>query len=148
MEAVEIAVFIGIAVMVGAMIVGFVIDWDTNKTQDDIQNIIFKENEVGYKKLNRDQFTVELYNVWQDCGFGELNKTTAMYVTKTIADEDEDEELTKEIIFDGIKKLNWCLSLQSDDEDCGEGEDVVMDDDITLPAIVRVECFENELLIS
>jgi len=142
MEVVEIVVFIGIAVLIGGFVLTFLLDWDVQQTYEDVKGIVFKEHdsEVGYKKVDKLGFMAELYNAWQDCGFGMLNKSVTFYVS-------EDGELTKEEIFTELKKLNYCRSLQSAEFECGEREDLEMDT-ITLPAVINAKCEEEKLTLS
>ena len=142
MEVVEIIVYIGIAVIVGGIVLTFLLDWDVQQTYEDVKGIVFKEHDaqVGYKKVDKIGFMAELHNAWQDCGFGMLNKSVTFYVS-------EEGELTKEDIFIELKKLNYCRSLQSAEYECGTREDLEMDD-IDLPAVINAKCEEEKLVLS
>jgi hypothetical protein len=146
MQAIEIAVYITMSVIVGGLILGFIIDWNVNETREAIANVVFQDDKTtDYKQVDRGDFVIALYDSWEDCGFGEINYTYAFYVKNT----KEYEELSKEYIFKELKRLNWCSSLQSAEFTCGEGEDLEMDDDeIELPAVVGVECMDHKLIIS
>lgn len=145
MEAMEIVIFISIALMVGGMIVGFLVDWDVRETYDGVHDIIIDDqNEVGYKKVDPEEFVVEIYNVWKACGFGTLNKTVSYYVYNPTQDE---FEIDKDYIFEEVKRLNWCYSLQSEDDDCGTGNDIDFDGDIELPSVITVRCMDEEITI-
>lgn len=147
MEAIEVAVFITVAVIIGSMMVAFIIDWNVKQTHDEIKGVIFKENEVGYKKLDSEQFVVELYNIWQDCGMGEKNSTVALYVQGTKLKTTTEEKISKEYIFKKIKMLNWCSSLQSVEYKCGNVEDIEMKHELMLPTVVSVSCNNHKLII-
>lgn len=148
MQVTEVLVFMTIAVIIGAMVVGFVVDWDAGETQEQIKGMIMPEEGFEFRRVDTEEFAIELYNFWRECGFGELNKTGALYVYRNADDDDiEDDELTKRYIFAKLKQLNWCSSLQSEEYGCGEGEDVEMEDDIELPALVRLDCSEHKLII-
>ena len=142
MEAVEMIVYIGIAVLIGGVLITFLLDWDVQKTYEDVKSIVFKEHDakVGYKKVDKLGFMAELHNAWQDCGFGMLNKSVTFYVH-------EEGELTKEDIFTELKKLNYCRSLQSEEFECGTREDLEMDD-IPLPAVINAKCEEEKLKLT
>ena len=62
MEAVEMIVYIGIAVLIGGVLITFLLDWDVQKTYEDVKSIVFKEHDakVGYKKLTS-------LDLWQNC---------------------------------------------------------------------------------
>jgi hypothetical protein len=146
MQAVEIAVFICITIIVGSLITAFLVDWDAKETYNEMNDIIYPKDESAYKKTDKEGFVIELYTIWKDCGYGELNRSVPIYVEKDR--EVGDESLTKEYIFTQLKKLNWCQSLQSKEYNCGEGEDLIIGDNIALPALIAVTCKEGDLLIS
>lgn len=146
MEAIEIVVFVGITVIVGGLFLGFLVDWNTNQTYNSIKSIVLKDKtEITQKKITKDEFVNILYNTWEECGYGELeiNKT---YYIKDSLDQTQDNEITKEEVFEKLKKINLCDTLQSEDNDCGTREDLDMDD-IDLPALVTIKCEEDELVV-
>jgi hypothetical protein len=146
MQAVEIAVFIGVAVIVGSLLITFLIGWNVKDTYDEMKYIISPEDNLGYVSVDSEEFIIIVHNVWKDCAFGEENKSIPIYVKK-IKPVGE-EYMSKEIFFNGVKKLNWCMSLQSKDYNCGGGEDVIMNNNsITLPHLFTVSCMNNSLII-
>ena len=142
MEAVEIVVYVGIAVLIGGVILSFLLDWDVKGTYEDVRDITFKDHgsDVGFEKVDKMGFIAQAYHAWQDCGFGMLNKSVSFYVS-------EQGELTKEEIFSELKKLNYCRSLQSAEFECGVREDIEMDT-ITLPAVINTQCADEKLKLT
>jgi hypothetical protein len=132
MEAVEVTIFIFMAVLIGGLILGFIFGWDFRATFDTIKKALSKEGNDGFEQVDVDRFVVRTYGLWQDCGFGEINKTVRLYVAGT-------GNLNKAVLFDRLKKLNFCDSIQSANNGCGVREDVIMTD-VELPAVVRIDC--------
>jgi len=144
MEAIEVMVFITIAIIVGGMVIGFVLDWDFEGTYNSLQKIISGDSTPSFTEVNPDTFIQEVLRFWKFCGYGELNDTLSIYVL-----EEGVPSLDKPLLFEKLKKFNICNSLQSAANDCGVREDVEMGT-ITLPAVVTLECVDinNTLVIS
>jgi uncharacterized protein YehS (DUF1456 family) len=145
MDTMEIIVYIGAAVIIAGLLLSFLINWDTKKSYEDIKGMMLKEHEVGYKKVDRIGFIAELHAIWEDCGLGTENKTTPLYVVPN--QHNGNSTLTKESVFNELKKINYCGMLQSKEFRCGQREDVVMDT-ITLPAVVSISCSSNMMVIT
>jgi hypothetical protein len=145
MQAVEIAVFLGIAIIVGSLIVGFIAGWDAKETYHELKEIISPESKSAYYKTDKEGFVVELHKIWKDCGYGEFNRSVPIYVIRE--KEAEEDQLTKEYVFSQLKKLNWCSSIQSNEFDCGDGEDLIFESIFELPSIVSVSCINQKLVV-
>lgn len=146
MDSVEIIVFVGIAVIVGGLFIGFLADWDVNETYESLKSLFSsKEQSTEFEKVDKVGFISKLYASWEDCGLGEVNNTYTFYVKEGLPKDDN--TLTKEFIFSELKKINYCNTLQSFEYDCGQREDVDMED-ITLPAVVSIECIDGGLRVS
>lgn len=140
MDVIEILIFLGIAVIVGGMFIGFLIDWDFKKTQEELSNLMKDKQELKFEKVSKEGFISNLYQLWDECAYGEINKTLTLYIeTQT-----ENDKLEKSFIFDQLKKINYCKTLQSTEFDCGQREDLQMSD-ITLPNVVTIKCTHTGL---
>ena len=139
MQAAEIAVYIGAAVVIAGLLVSFLIDWRSEDTYHQVKNLIVGEDSVGYRKVSSIEFVAELHDIWEDCGLGEKNSTVPLYINGN-------GTLTKEFIFTELKKINYCGALQSAEFNCGIREDVEMND-FRLPSVVGVECKDNKMII-
>jgi hypothetical protein len=128
MEAIEIAVYLVIAVIAGSLIYYFVGTAGFQDLSEGLRN----EKKVEFRKVDTKGFIEETVFFWQSCGLGEVSKSTTLYVSGTGA-------LNKTDLFDGVKKLNHCSTLQSSAYGCGTKEDVVMGN-FTLPHVIRLEC--------
>jgi nitrogen fixation-related uncharacterized protein len=145
MQAVEIAIFIGVAVIIGSLLITFLIGWNVNDSYDDLKNIITPEKKIGYKQIDSENFVIIVSEIWKSCAYGLENKTVPIYVKKT--KHGNEEYITKESFFKDVKKLNWCMSIQSKKYDCGGGEDVIMNQNHSLPYLFTISCKNNSLII-
>jgi hypothetical protein len=133
METVEVIVYMVVALAIGVLMLQFLTSWDYRRPLEGIKQIFSKEKKVEFKTVDSDEFVAELYNLWQTCGFGEVDKQQTLYVN-------DKGGLNKSMLFAKIRKLNLCNSLQSAMYSCGSLEQVKNFPNITLPHIIRVEC--------
>ncbi len=139
MEVVEILIFIGFAVILGGLVLGFISGWNYKQTYDDMKVVFRGEERIGFKKVDRVGFANELYSFFEECKSTGFNMSLILYVQGN-------QSLTKEGLFDIYKSLDWCTSIQSASNDCGVREDIIMDD-IELPRVVRINCSNSTLSI-
>ncbi len=144
MESVEIVIYMGIALIVGGMILNFIIGIDgKNMTENFSQIFKGKNNNIEYKKVTPVQFIKEIYLVWEKCGKGEMNIEETIYVNVL----NTTPQISKEFIFNEIKKINYCTQLQSAKYNCGTKEDLILENNITLPAVVKISCSSEGIKI-
>ena len=138
MEPVEILIFVGCAILLGALVLGFLTNWDYMSMYDDTKKM-FDSNEDEFK-TDRLAFANELHRFYEECVSTGFNMSQSIYI-------DESGLLTKAELFSVFKQLGWCDSIQSAENSCGVREDIVMPD-IALPKVVRVNCTDGRLYLS
>jgi len=139
MEAVEIVVYIGIAVLLGGFIIGFITGWDYIKTYDDIKNLMTGDENLKFEKVDKIGFSKKLHKFFNECTNSGLNMSLSLYVN-------DNGTMTKIDLFDLYKELGWCDTIQSVNNSCGLREDVQMSDFI-LPKVIKINCTNNILYI-
>jgi len=140
MEVMEILIFLGFAVIVGVLMLGFIADWDYLKTYEDMKVLFREEEKLEFKKVNTIGFAKNLYTFFTECRQTGFNMSLVLYV-------EDNRSLTKEELFTHYKSLGWCESIQSLTYDCGVREDIIMST-IDLPKIVRINCTNSTLYIT
>lgn len=143
MQAAEIAVFIGVAVIVSGLLLGFLTDFSFQDVYESFREIFDEEEIQTYTKVDKIGFIMEVYKTWEDCGLGEVDTKRVINIENT---EVNKQVLSKEFIFTELKKINYCKTLQSKEFDCGNREDLIMED-IDLPALVTLKCENSKLFI-
>ncbi len=133
MQTVELVVFIGIAVIVGGLIIGFIAGIDTEGLYDSMKRIFLLEETARYANVDADEFASAAYSAWRECGYGQRDH-------ERIVSLRGEEEVTKEKMFQWYTKFNLCHSIQSAYHECGNREDIEMPDSITPPALIRIAC--------
>ncbi len=131
MQTIEIIVYLSIALIIGSLILVFLKDGGFSEFYDDLVKMHTKE--PGFKKVDTNAFVGEAASFWQDCGFGEINKSLALYI-------EGEGVFNRSMFFSTVSKINYCDTLQSASEGCGNGENVIFEGNITLPRVVRLEC--------
>ena len=141
METIEIVIYTGIALIVGVLILGFVLDIEPNELVDSFSTLISGEsdNQIQYKKVEPPALISTIYNLWEECGKGEIELEQTVYV---IAD-DTTSKISKSFIFEKLKQINYCTQLQSEEYDCGSKEDLKLSKTISLPAVIKITCDSN-----
>ena len=128
--------------LVGFLILGFISGWKAENAYDSLKGLLLRERSLNYQEIPSEEFVVTTYNLWKQCGFGEVNKSQTIYVEGT-------GSINKAFLFQDLLKMNLCESIQSAANNCGAREDVTFTPaDIVLPAIVKIECGSGNLLIS
>ena len=134
MEAIEIVVYLALALMVGVLVLQFLTSWDFMDTYDRIRGMMVGDEKSEFKTVDREEFVAEAFNFWKSCGMGEVEKSLAVYV-------DDEGTLNAAVFFAAVKKMNLCESLQSAAQDCGSHEYVEFRPvTIDLPRVIGMEC--------
>lgn len=128
MESVEIAIYIGVAIIVGVMILSFIAGIDYTGLYEDI-----KGDGKEFERVDNKTFAGATIRFWESCGLGAVAKEEAIYFTGGT-------QFTKDKYFDQIIKLNMCNSIQSASRSCGTKENVVMANPINPPQVIKLEC--------
>lgn len=140
MEAIEIVVFLSIAIIVGGLVLGFLTDWDYLKTYGAFKKLMAGDESLGFSKVDKHQFAGKLYEFFQDCVSREENLSMSLYLK-------DNGTFTKKELFDVYKGFGWCDTIQSAQNDCGTREDLTMAD-LTLPRVVSISCSDYTLTVS
>jgi hypothetical protein len=140
METVEVIIYIGIALIVGALVVGFIGSWDAQGTFKGLKSLFKPEPDDRFEEITSDRFAKSVLDTWEACGLGtsEMNKT--IYVSDTSL-------LNKSLIFSRVKQANLCRTLQSQEYACGVREDVDFEN-TTGPRVLTLRCESGIMLIS
>jgi hypothetical protein len=136
MEAIEIVVYITIALIAGFLILTFLKGTDFG----DFKDGLFGEEKLEFRSVDESQFVANAMVFWESCGLGETNSTLRLHIKSTGI-------LNKTGFFDYVKQVNYCSTLQSAEEECGHAENVDMQD-LVLPKIVTLACnSSNQMLV-
>ena len=136
MEAVEIIVYLSVAVVIGGMIIAFLVGMDGGSIYGAISNIFNREPEVSFRSVDEIEFAPVVFNLWKSCNYGLVNETLVVSLKAN-------NEITNETLFDSFKKHNLCYTIQSGGNDCGDREDVYLPENIDGPALVEIFCDER-----
>jgi hypothetical protein len=131
METLEVIAYLTVALVVGALLILFLRSIDYTAIYDKIKGS--DSGDPKFEKVNKEQFVVSTLDFWESCGLGEVNRSLVLYV-------DDRGSLNKSYIFSQVKKINYCNTLQSVNEDCGRKEYVVFNTSVPLPALVNLKC--------
>jgi hypothetical protein len=140
MEVVEIIVFLTATVIIGTVFLFFIRDINYQGIYESLHDMLTGNKEVKFEKVTREDLAPKIYNFWEECGYGEKNKSVSLYVQET-------GTFGKQELFDSIKKMSLCETLQSASNECGKNEQVVMST-ISLPAVINFKCNSGMLYIT
>jgi hypothetical protein len=140
MEVIELLVFIGIAVIVGVLVTGFIADWDYKGMYSDVKQLMMPEKETGFEKVDRLEFIGRIQEIFKDCISKGDNETVTLYLN-------DNGTLSKSDLFGLYKQFGWCETVQSGLNGCGAREDIDMGT-ITMPKVVQVQCKGTQLVIA
>jgi hypothetical protein len=140
MESVELLIYLGIAVIIGAMVLGFITGWDYFGAFEGFKKMMNDDVSLGFKKVDRNEFAGMLYSFFQDCVSQDENMSMSLYLKET-------GSFTKSDLFVIYKGFGWCDTIQSAQEGCGYREDLTMLP-LAVPRIVAINCTDNHLVVS
>jgi hypothetical protein len=144
METMEIIIYIGIALLVGGLIIGFLAGWDAQGTYNSVKGVFSKSStssaEKDYESIKSDDLPGVVLTFWEGCGLGSVAAQKTVYVKN-------DAELSKEKLFSYYKQYNVCKSIQSKEQGCGSREDVTFAQ-VKGPVVLSLVCKDNSLTIS
>jgi len=139
MEVIEILIYISVAIIVGGLLIFFISGWDVDTVYQDI-SALFRGKSDDFIRLERDLVPSKLHDIFVDCTASGEAMETSFYVTG-------EGNLTIQDIFSVYKDIGWCDTIQSNSQNCGIREDIVMND-IILPRVVHVNCTGRQLFLS
>lgn len=147
METVELIVYLGIAVIIGGLVIGFIAGIDTQQIYSAIQNMFTRDETVRYTRVDHTEIAPTIYNAWRHCGYGQREYELIISLENLTA---TDPPITKQHLFDYYYKFNLCHSIQSadyhdlTDNRCGTREDMeIINDEIEAPALISIKCNPN-----
>jgi hypothetical protein len=134
METIEMIVYLVVTVIVGGIIILFITGISPDDIFNSLKGIVMPQNELKYEKITSEELALKAYNLWSACGFGIKSTNLTLYVKSG-------PEISKSMLFSTYKKMNFCYSIQSKNNSCGEREDVIINNDlIKTPSIVNLNC--------
>ncbi len=139
MRAVEITVFLVVAIIVGGLIFHFV----TSIKYEDVERQVLQKDEPDFRSVDRAELVGELARFWDLCGRGDIDASLVIHIN-------DNGVLDKQSLFSWVKSAHLCETLQSQAEECGHREDTILVTPIQLPAVINASCSvaEQKLIIS
>jgi hypothetical protein len=142
MEAVEISIYLIVALTVAGLIIYVLATLDTGGLTQTVRTMLgFSDDDAGTIRATNESLAGDLYKAWQSCTYGTQN------LTRTIGFS---SETTFEHLFDTYEKLNLCSTMRSETFGCGRGETMnitmsgspaaIEDARIDGPAIIIASC--------
>ena len=132
METINVVFFLVASIIVGSMMILLISGWNYHNLYDATSNIINHKNKLeNTNKVSYSQFIFVLANFGKTC-MEENTGQMILYVN-------DNRTITKSKIFDDVKKLSLCESLQSVSNGCGSKESIA-DFNIKLPAVIKLSC--------
>ena len=138
MQTVEMLVYIGVAIMIGTLTLGIITDWKFADMYDSFRKIMIRDDTSKYQRIGRDDAFIQIHTFFEECRRKVGNFSQGIYI-------EDPGTLTKEELFDQFKSVGWCSSIQSKEFDCGDKEDIEMND-LTLPRVVVMHCINNDFI--
>lgn len=140
METIEVIVYTTIFLIVGVMTLHFIGAIDIGGIYRAMSGSIQEEKEIGFKKVDKKGFVSEVINFWEHSGMCEVPDTRSMYIETNVSGD----SINKSYLFEKIKLIGFCSTIQSASHDCGDREHVNFTADIDLPHVIRLECNVTE----
>lgn len=134
MQTVELIVYLGIAVIIGGLVLAFIIGIDTEDVYNALKKMLYREEKVSYQSVDSKDLAPVIYGAWRECGYGQ--KDYELIISLKSGDN-----VTKEYLFDSYRKFNLCYSIQSEANNCGNREDLTLyPETINPPALLMITC--------
>ena len=138
MEAVEIVVYIAVAVILGGLVLVVTMELASPQVYENIKDVFVGSSESGFMVVDNSSVTHYLFSFWDECNFGATPKNVTFQY--------QGDPLSKEELFEQVKRLRLCNTLSSAEYDCGSREDL----NITTSSgsfeqgILEARCFREE----
>ena len=134
MQTVELIVYLGIAVVIGGLVLTFIIGIDTEDVYNALKKMLYRQEKVSYQSVTSSDLAPVIYSAWRECNYGQ--KDYELIISLKSGDN-----ITKKYLFDSYRKFNLCYSIQSADNDCGNREDLILNpENINSPALLMITC--------
>ncbi len=141
---IDILIYFGVAVLIGALVLGFITEWDFVKDSEDLSKFYLDEDTGReFQKKNPEGFSVAAFEYFKQCNYSTMAYNESYYVYS----EDIDlQELNRSVMFGFYLNLQWCGTIQSKNLSCGWREDVNISPS-ELPEIFELSCINGTLFI-
>lgn len=146
MQTTEIIIYFVIAVMLGGLVIGFITGFDYFGLYDKVKSAMFDEDEEGFEKVDLSELGIKVFEVAEKCP-SEEDYSRLVHVSS----KESTAVIDLSTVFEPIKKFNLCYSVQSAEENCGNGvrEDVIiMEGPISTPTLIKITCDDDQNLIN
>ena len=121
METVEILIYMVVALLIGAMVVTFVANTETEVIYEQVRSFFFPSDNMEFDRVYREDLPMTIFNLWRDCGYGAMDANYTIYAYDNL---NYQLHINHSTLFDFYLKYNMCNSLRSESNDCGVGENV------------------------
>jgi len=134
MQAVEITVYILVAIIAGGLIISAIVSINHRKQYREYVEV-FKSDEMEFK-IASENLGAELAKRWEDCRFGIDNKTYIIYIS-------DNTTLTREGIVQQLLRVDECEQI-----DCrNQTNRFNFPKALKTPKIINIQCFNNSLIV-
>jgi len=140
MEIIELLIYLGVAILTGTLIIGFLVSTDFIRGYKTVKDNMIDEDNTEFDKVDTSGLASKLHTMFKECTSRGENMTMRLYL-------EGEGTFGKADLFDVYKGLGWCETIQSAEQGCGAREDIVMGN-IEIPKVLRIECTDNVLYIS
>jgi hypothetical protein len=129
MEAVEIMIYLGVAMLIGGMIFLFVAKTDYGGFYENLRG---EKEKQEFRKVTSEGFVLEAVAFWESCGQGSVSRNQSIMIEGS-------GQMNNTIFTERLLKLNYCNTLQIATEGCGNKDQLELTP-FDLPRVVRMEC--------
>ena len=131
MDTVEVVVYMSIAVIIGALVLGAIGRFSAGDAYDRIRGL-FTPADAKFAKVDNETLPPLLFRTWDSCGLGTVSKNVTFQYTGPQADAGT--------IFREIKRLNLCDTLSDVGQGCGTRTDLVLPGPLMDQGVYRASC--------
>lgn len=121
METVEILIYMVVALLIGAMVIAFVANTETEMLYDQIKSFFFPGDDIEFERVNREDLPMAIFNLWRDCGYGAMDANYTIYAYDNM---NYQQHINHSTLFDFYRKYNMCNSLNYANMSCGSDDNV------------------------
>jgi hypothetical protein len=137
--SVELMVMLGLGFILMVFIGVFAYNWSPKGGAESLLSELDPSEETPDFRLSADQLPGALFSDLENCS-RDSGRNSTYHVTG-------EGMIGQEWLFQKVKALGWCKSMQSSQFSCGTREDVNMTN-ITLPAVIRSRCTNGTLEVN
>ncbi|NJL43766.1 MAG: hypothetical protein HC945_00355 [Nitrosarchaeum sp.] len=153
MDAVEIVVFLAVAVALLGIVTLFLADWQISDQSEGLLNILFGDDDLragDYQSVDYDELIMLLRSEMQHCtptsGQNVTNSSDTRETNATLVYIKEEGVLNASSVFERIRSVAWCDTLQNKDHGCGTRTNLHINQTM-IPAVLQISCFNGSLYL-